>query len=920
MPDTTSDRTATPVYELRGWRYAVGLAGVALACAVGARLGLQLAFVGPTVSAVWPPSGIALAALVLFGMRLWPGALLGALAAHFQSHVPLAAALCTSAGATVQALVGAWLLRRVAGFDARLDRVRDALALTALAGVVGTAISATFGATGLALLTGVPWSSYPVVWRTWWLGDTVGVLVVAPVLLTWALAPRRPWSPGRWSEFAALLALSVVSIGAVFAGFWERLYMIGPLVIWSALRFGQRGTSVVVLLISALGVIGTARGLGPYIRSTPNDSLLALQTFIGFTAATGLLLTAALARRQQAEDAMRASEERFRALAEQSADVIMRFDRAHRHLYANGAVEAQTGIPAAHFIGKTHRELGFPEALCAMLERAIETVFATGAVHRVEFQLPNGTWIDWQLVPERARDGSVASVITDARDITSRKRAEDDVERARRELEDRVGERTTELAATNAALLVEIGDRRSAEAALRESEERFRGIFENALIGFYRTTPDGRIVMANPALVRMLGYDAFEELATRNLEAESNPVDYTRRAFRERIERDGVITGLEARWRRRDGSVLHVRESARAMRGDDGEVAYYEGTVEDITQRKEAEVALAQSEERFRLLSSAALEGIGITELGRVVDANERLAEMLGYELAEMLGRDVMDFVAPESLEDVRRHLRSGSDDPYEHLALRKDGSRLPVEIRARSLPYGDRTLRVTAIRDTSERKRSEQLLLQQAAFMRAAMDGMSILEADGTFLYANEAHARIYRYDRPEELLGRSWEVLYQGAELRRLRSEIMPAFLRAGQWRGEGVGRRRDGSTFPQEVSLTRMGSGGMVCVVRDITDRKRTEEARTRLATAVDQAAEAIVITSTDGTIQYVNPAFERVTGYPAPEAIGQNPRILKSGVHDARFYAAMWEKLASGEVWSGHVVNRRKDGSLYEEEAT
>ena len=920
MVGPTPDRSAPAPYELRGWRYAAGVLGIAVAYVLGARLGLKLAFVGPTVSAVWPPSGVALAALLLFGPRLWPGVALGALGAHLPYHVPLAAAVCTSIGATTQAFVGAWLLRRVVRFEHHIDRVRDALALTVLAGVGSTLISATFGTTALALLTGVPWTRYTVVWRTWWLGDTVGVLVVAPVLLTWALAPTRRWTARRWLEGALLLAVAVVSVGAVFAGFWERLYIIGPLVIWAALRFGQRGTSLLILVISTLGVIGTANGHGPYIRSSPNDSLLALQTFIGFTAATGLLLTAALARRQQAEEAMRASEERFRALAEQSADVIMRFDRAHRHVYVNSAVEAQTGIPAPQFVGKTHRELGFPEPLCALWEEAIARVFTTGAVHRIEFQLPTGIWIDWQLVPERAPDGSVAFVITDARDITDRKRAENAVESARAELERRVADRTAALAGAITALQEEIGDRKKAEAALRESEESFRGIFENALIGFYRTTPDGRTLMSNPALVRMLGYDSYEEFAAVDLETNPDYLDYSRREFRERIEREGVITGLESRWRRRDGSVLYVRESARAIHDDAGRVLYYEGTVEDITERKLAEEEIAL---KARLLD-AAVDSIIVHELdGRIIYANEAAYQSRGYTREEFLAMNLRSLLEPADDASWERRvagLVNRGSAIFESSHRCKDGSVMPVETRPTLIKSGDRAIVMAVIRDVTERRRAEGLQLRQSAFMRAAMDGMAILDPGGVFAYVNEAHAAIYGFDRPEDLLGTSWETLYDAAELQRFRSEIMPAFMRAGRWRGEATGRRRDGSPFPQDLSLTTIEGGGMVCVVRDISERKRAEEARARLATAVDQAAEAIVITSTDGTIQYVNPAFERVTGYGEEEAIGQNPRLLKSGVHDEGFYRDMWVALAAGRVWSGHVVNRRKDGSLYEEEST
>jgi PAS domain S-box-containing protein len=128
---------------------------------------------------------------------------------------------------------------------------------------------------------------------------------------------------------------------------------------------------------------------------------------------------------RKTETALRESEEKFRALAENADDVIMRFDRELRHLYVNPAVEAQTDIPPEQFIGKTHEELGFPEELCALFESALETTFQTKASERVEFQLPNGIWIDWLLTPELAADGEVVAVMTTARDFTAHKATEE---------------------------------------------------------------------------------------------------------------------------------------------------------------------------------------------------------------------------------------------------------------------------------------------------------------------------------------------------------------------------------------------------------------------------------------------------------------------------------------------------------------
>ena len=145
-------------------------------------------------------------------------------------------------------------------------------------------------------------------------------------------------------------------------------------------------------------------------------------------------------------------------------------------------------------------------------------------------------------------------------------------------------------------------ERRHAEDALRESEERFRSLYENAAIGIYRTTPDGHILMANPAAVRMLGYNSFDELAQHNLQRDRFEPTYSRDEFRDRLEREGVITGLESSWVRRDGSVIFVRESARAIRDEKGQVLYYDGTFEDITERKQAEEEIRRRTEQLATL------------------------------------------------------------------------------------------------------------------------------------------------------------------------------------------------------------------------------------------------------------------------------------------------------------------------------
>ncbi|HQT96194.1 MAG TPA: PAS domain S-box protein, partial [Thermoanaerobaculaceae bacterium] len=251
------------------------------------------------------------------------------------------------------------------------------------------------------------------------------------------------------------------------------------------------------------------------------------------------------------------------------------------------------------------------------------------------------------------------------------------------DMEDRVARRTAELEAANAALRGEITERTRAEEALCESEARYRNLFEQSPLGIYRTTPEGKILAANAALLRALGYASLDELAARDLDVDGCEGRYPRQEFKRRIERDGQVIGFESAWLKKDGQVLAVRESARAVSGQDGRTLYYEGTIEDVTAQR---------------------------------------------------------------------------------------------------------------------------------------------------------------------------------------------------------------------------------------------RGEEERRRLVAAVEQASETIVITDTEGRIEYVNPAFERTCGYTPEEATGQKLSMLDDGEHDDAYYAMLWQTITQSETWQGHFVNRRKNGSFYEEDAT
>ena len=285
-------------------------------------------------------------------------------------------------------------------------------------------------------------------------------------------------------------------------------------------------------------------------------------------------------------------------------------------------------------------------------------------------------------------------------------------------------------------------ERKRIEEALRASERRARDLFESIPIGIYRTTPDGRILLANPALLRMLGFDSFAELAGQNLEEHSHSL-YPRRLFKERLERDGVIRGLEAIWWRRDGTTVFVRENARAVRDHTGRMLYYEGAVEDITERKQAEEALQRSEEYFRSLIEHSSDIITILNrdgIRRYVSPS--VERLLGYKPEELIGRHGFELVHPDDVAELKALFAN----EIEHIGMcitrefryrHKDGSWRILEATGSNLLNNPIVAGVVLnTRDVTERKQVEAALLHSQARLRllnnistAIRAGMSVAQ-----------------------------------------------------------------------------------------------------------------------------------------------------------------------------------------------
>jgi diguanylate cyclase (GGDEF)-like protein len=279
------------------------------ACYFGAgKLGLSLAFVHVSATAVWPPAGIALAALLLLGYRVWPGIFLGAFLVNLTTAGSVATSIGIATGNTLEGLVGAYLINRFANGRHAYDHSQDVFRASALAAVVSTTVSATLGVTSLCLGGFADIARFGSIWLTWWLGDAAGNLVVAPLCVLWITKPRPRWK-GRKVLEGVLLFLAIALVASVeFGGLLpidRQHYPLGflsvPILMWAAFRFGQREAATVIAILSTVAIWGTLRGHGPFARWPTSESLLLLQAFMAVMATTTIAVAAVVAERRRFE-------------------------------------------------------------------------------------------------------------------------------------------------------------------------------------------------------------------------------------------------------------------------------------------------------------------------------------------------------------------------------------------------------------------------------------------------------------------------------------------------------------------------------------------------------------------------------------------------------------------------------------------
>jgi PAS domain S-box-containing protein len=444
-------------------RWLMWTAGVAATYYATARFGLLLQLPGTNASPVWPPSGIGLAALLLLGLRVWPGLFVGAFVANLltlpDTTAGLVASLLIGAGNTLELVVARLLLSRVVPGSNPLDRPRDVFLLVAVAGL-SCGVASTNAASALWLTGIIPAELYRPVWSTWWLGDAAGMLILTPALYSWWRAPRLGLSATRAIEFFALLTLAALLAELLYGGWWvtpiaalPSLFVV-PALLWAAFRFGPRETATVAVLLSAIAVGHTWWGMRhpagnpqavfiPFLSPalSVNDSLRLLQVFICALVVMAIMLAAAVQERRLVRLSLSESEERFRATFDQAAVGIAHVALDGRWLRVNDKLCAIVGYSREQLLECTFQDLTHPDDLetdLAHVRQVLSGELATYSLEKRYFHKDGSiVWINLTVALVRDRAGKPRYFISVIEDIGARKRAEEQLqgERRRRDIE-----------------------------------------------------------------------------------------------------------------------------------------------------------------------------------------------------------------------------------------------------------------------------------------------------------------------------------------------------------------------------------------------------------------------------------------------------------------------------------------------------
>ncbi|WP_293151697.1 MULTISPECIES: MASE1 domain-containing protein [unclassified Microcoleus] len=598
------------------WRYFFAVGAIALIYYLASQFAIATLTLSSEIYPMWPAAGIAQVALLLFGRQLWPGIAIGAFLFIMSAPAASIGTALISAGArALQAWTGTYLLQRI-NFSAGLDRLKDVLGIVGLAALASTLINSTIGSIIVCVSGFSSWNNFGTIWGTWWVGDAMGILLVAPLLLTWHKLPKIPTHRKQIVERIIWLLLLLAIGWLVFCSRTRAAYarypleyLPFPLVVWAAFRFGQRYTALANFILCGFAIWGIARGSGPFLKhaSSIPQALLSLQAFIAVIAVTGLVLAATVAERHQAEVSLRASEaslanaQRIAQLGNWDLDRNTEQLRWSEEIYRILGERPGTFDPSLEaFLKYVH-----PEDR-ELVKRSIEAAIFQQQPYSIDYRLllPDGRS---RTVCEQAAINSLYITST-VQDITDRKRA---------------------------------------EAALHSSEERFSKAFHASPVGIgICTLTDARFLDANDSFLRSLGWLREECIGRTPTDLGMWVNSEDERRLANVLREENSIGNQEIKIRTKAGEVRDWLLSGELI--DLGSTQCVLIMTSDITER-------LRSEEfrRAALAAETANRSKTIFLANMSHELRTPLNAIIGY--SELLQEDARDLDAEEFIDDLQK-------------------------------------------------------------------------------------------------------------------------------------------------------------------------------------------------------------------------------------------------------------------------
>src|SRR5437762_2200005 len=648
---------------------------------IAGKFGLMLASLHASASPVWPPTGIALAALLVLGYRAWPAIFVGAFLVNASTAGNVATSLAVASGNTLEAMCGAWLVNRFAGGTTAFGRPQGVFKF-ALAAVVSTIISPAFGVTSLALAGFADWANYGAIWLTWWLGDATSDLLIAPLIILWGIASKRRWNRREAVEVGILLLLLFVLSEAVFGGWlaisaknYPIAFSCGAVVIWTAFRFTQRETATGIFILSGIAIWGTLHGFGPFAEKTENQSLLALQYWTAVVTITAMALSAGMAERGRAEEALRESEARTNLAANAANLGLWLWNIPGDELWVTEKWRKLFGFADSEPVKFDRLLQVVHPGDRERMKQLVQHMFEHGGEYESEYRItrPDGStrWILGHGSVELDERGKPAFARGVSRDITKRKIAEEE---------------------------------------LRESEARFRMVADSAPVLIWMSGPDKLCTFFNKGWLDFTGRTMEQELGKGWIEGvHADDLDHYLEVYGNSFDARQPFT-VEYRLRRDDGEYRWVLDNGTPRFASDGAFLGYIGSCIGITERKLAE-------EKFRLVLDAAPNAMIMVDSAGVISfANAPATTVFGYSLSELIGRQIETLI-PERFRDRHAGYRKGFHSEPSSRAMgagrdlfgrRKDGSEFPVEVGLNPIHTTEGLSVLASVIDISARREAE--------------------------------------------------------------------------------------------------------------------------------------------------------------------------------------------------------------------